>query len=99
MVLRLGQARTPVGAVGEVSKEAASLLAAQTGEVSAEEAWNNLRGGDKIKLAGGGWARVQEAAAEEENGNRPADAGVEETPATVPAQSPLPTFLDWHDCR
>jgi hypothetical protein len=70
------------------------MLAAQSGEVSAEEAWNSLRGGDKIKLAGGGWARVQEAATGEENANRPADAGVEETPATVPALSPLPTFLD-----
>jgi hypothetical protein len=94
LVLRLGKARTPESQEGAVSKEAASMLAAQSGEVSAEEAWNSLRGGDKIKLAGGGWARVQEAATGEENANRPADAGVEETPATVPAHSPLPTFLD-----
>jgi hypothetical protein len=37
---------------------------------------------------------VQETAVGEENTNRSAGVVVEETPATVPAQNPLPTFLD-----
>ena len=43
LVLRLGKARSPADAVGEVSKEAAAVLAAQNGEGSMEETWNNLR--------------------------------------------------------
>ena len=95
LVLRMGKARNTVGDCGTVSREAASMLAAQTGEVSAEVAWNNLLGGDKVLLAGGGFARVrEEATAEEEQEQRAADAGLEETPATVPGQVPPPTLLD-----
>ena len=100
LVLRLGKTRTPEGAVGTVSREAAALLAAQTGELSAEEAWNSLRGGDKIKLAGGGWARLQEGPTAEENASGAEGAlaaEAEATPTTVPgqpSQNPPPTLLD-----
>jgi hypothetical protein len=77
--------------VGNVSREAAAVLAAQNGNGTMEESWNNLREGDEIILAGGGRARVQEAAAEGAGNER---AGEEETPATVPVQGLLPTFLD-----
>jgi hypothetical protein len=91
VVLRLGKASAQPNGVGDVSREAAAVLAAQNGNGTMEESWNNLREGDEIILAGGGKARVQETAAEGTGNER---TGEEETPATVPANGLLPTFLD-----
>ena len=100
LVLRMGKTSNAGSAVGTVSREAAALLAAQTGEVSAEVAWNSLRGGDKIQLAGGGWARVREEPEVEGYDDRAEEVittEAERTPATVPghpSQNPPPTVLD-----